>query len=132
LSVWALGVTVQDRQHDSHFAIRTISAFAVAIFAIALLSGTTAPSFAQNSGKSARKVVVSVKPEYPETLKFAQIGGLVRLAATVQANGTVTQVEIRGGNPILAEKAQAAVMKWKYAPGPTQTVEEISVSFSPH
>jgi TonB family protein len=121
---------VQDRQRDSHFAIRTISAFAIALFAVALLSGATA--FAQNSGKSARKVVVSVKPEYPETLKFAQIGGLVRLAATVQANGTVTQVEIRGGNPILAEKAQAAVMKWKYAPGPTQTVEEISVSFSPH
>jgi TonB family protein len=123
---------VQERQRDSHFAIRTISAFAIALFAVALLSGTTVPSFAQNSGKSARKVVVSVKPEYPETLKFAQIGGLVRLSATVQANGTVSQVEVRGGNPILAEKAQAAVMKWKYAPGPTQTVEEISVSFSPH
>jgi TonB family protein len=126
-----VGVSVQDRQHDRHFATRAISAFAIALFAVALLvSGTTA--FAQNSGKSTRKVVVSVKPEYPETLKFAQIGGLVRLAATVQANGTVSQVEVRGGNPILAEKAQAAVMKWKYAPGPTQTIEEISVSFSPH
>ncbi len=121
---------MQDRHRNSHFAIRSRSAFAIALVAVGLLSGSAA--FAQNSGKSARKVVVSVKPEYPETLKFAQIGGLVRLAATVQANGTVSQVEVRGGNPILAEKAQAAVMKWKYAPGPTQTVEEISVSFSPH
>jgi TonB family protein len=90
-----------------------------------------APSSAQRA-KSGRKVVVTVKPEYPETLRFAQIGGLVRLTATVLADGTVTQVEIRGGNPILAEKAQAAVMKWKFAPGPSQTLEEVSLSFSPH
>src|SRR5262249_48056978 len=79
-----------------------------------------------------RKVMVRVAPEYPETLRIAQIGGLVRLSATVQPNGNVTQVEVRGGNPILAEKAQRAVLKWKYAPGPTQTVEEVSLSFSPH
>jgi TonB family protein len=81
---------------------------------------------------SHRKVVVRIAPEYPETLRIAQIGGLVRLSATVQPNGTVTQVDIRGGNPILAEKAQQAVMKWKYAPAGAQTVEEVSLSFSPH
>jgi TonB family protein len=86
--------------------------------------------FAQET--SHRKVVVRVNPEYPETLRIAQIGGLVRLSATVQPNGTVTQVDIRGGNPILAEKAQQAVMKWKYAPAASQTVEEVSLSFSPH
>ncbi len=63
---------------------------------------------------------------------MAQIGGLVRLSATVQPNGTVTQVEVRGGNPILAESAQAAVMKWKFAAGPNQTTEEVTLSFSPH
>jgi TonB family protein len=65
-------------------------------------------------------------------LRVAQIGGAVRLSATVLPNGTVTQVEVRGGNPILAEKAQKAVMKWKYAPAATQTVEEVGLSFSPH
>jgi TonB family protein len=79
-----------------------------------------------------RKVLVRVAPEYPETLRLAQIGGLVRLSATVLANGTVTQVEVRGGNPILAERAQKAVMKWKYSPAAAQTVEEVSLSFSPH
>jgi len=85
------------------------------------------------SGQTAhRKVMIRVAPDYPETLRIAQIGGLVRLSATVQPDGKVTQVEVRGGNPILAEKAQQAVMKWKYAPGPNQTVEEVSLSFSPH
>ena len=98
---------------------------------LALVAGFGTHSPAQSAAKT-RKVIQTVKPEYPPTLKVAQIGGLVRLSATVQPNGTVTQVEIRGGNPILAEKAQAAVMKWKYAPAPTQTVEEVALSFSPH
>jgi TonB family protein len=79
-----------------------------------------------------RKILSRVNPEYPDTLRMAQIGGLVRLNVTVSPGGTVTQAEVRGGNPILAEKAQQAVMKWKFAPGPAQTVEEIRISFSPH
>lgn len=79
-----------------------------------------------------RKIVARVNPEYPDTLRMAQIGGLVRLSVTVSPNGNVTQVEVRGGNPILAEKAQQAMMKWKFAPGPSQTVEDIRISFSPH
>jgi len=82
--------------------------------------------------KSGRKIIASVKPEYPVALERAQIGGLVRLSATVLPNGTVSKVQIRGGNPILAESAAAAVMKWKYAPGPVETSEEVSVSFTPH
>jgi TonB family protein len=79
-----------------------------------------------------RKILVRVNPEYPETLRMAQIGGLVRLGVTVTANGNVTQAQVRGGNPILAEKAQQAVMKWKFAPGPSQTIEDVRISFSPH
>lgn len=88
--------------------------------------------FAQKAQKSDRAVITTVKPEYPAALQHAQIGGLVRLSATVLANGTVSKVQIRGGNPILADCAVAAVMKWKYAPAPNSTTEEISLSFSPH
>jgi TonB family protein len=87
---------------------------------------------AQRSTSPARKILTTVKPDYPPLLKHEQIGGLVRLAATVLPDGTVSKVEIRGGNPILAESAVAAVMKWKYAPAGSQTVEEVSLSFSPH
>jgi TonB family protein len=87
---------------------------------------------AQKTEQPARRVLTTVKPEYPALLKHQQIGGLVRLVATVLPNGTVSKVEIRGGNPILAECAVAAVMKWKYAPAASQTFEEVSLSFSPH
>jgi TonB family protein len=87
---------------------------------------------AQKAAKSGRPVIFTVTPEYPETLQHAKIGGVVRLSVTVLASGTVAKVQIRGGNPILAESAVAAVTKWKYAPGPVETNEEISLSFSPH
>ena len=90
------------------------------------------PVLAQKAAKSSRKVVSSVKPEYPELLRHQQIGGLVRLDATVLPDGTVSKVEVRGGNPILAESAAAAVMKWKYAPAASQTTEEVTFTFDPH
>ncbi len=100
---------------------------------LALLITAFAPaSQAQRVSLSDRKVLVSSKPEYPEILKRAQVGGLVRLKATVLANGTVSKVDVLGGNPILAENAVTAVMKWKFAPAASQTVESIDLSFSPH
>ena len=103
------------------------------ILALLLFTGVglTARVCAQDAATH-RKVLVRVAPEYPDTLRIAQIGGIVRLSATVKPDGTVAQVEIRGGNPILAERAQKAVMKWKYAPAPAQTVEEVGLSFTPH
>ncbi len=102
------------------------------VFLLTLFVAVGSSSFLNAQEPGHRKIVVRVNPEYPDTLRLAQIGGLVRLNATVSANGTVTQVEVRGGNPILAEKAQQAVMKWKFAPAASQTVEEIRLSFSPH
>jgi len=107
--------------------------FPFAVLTLALLVTTlVAASPGQSGTKGHRKLVVTVKPEYPIALRSAQIGGLVRLSATVLANGTVSKVEVRGGNPVLAECASAAVMKWKYAPASSETSEEISLSFNPH
>jgi TonB family protein len=105
---------------------------AFSTLALCLTTVLVPSSLAQKTPKSDRRVAVTVKPEYPELLKHAQVGGLVRLKATVLPNGTVTTVEVLGGNPILAEKAVAAVMKWKFVPAPAQTVEEVSLSFTPH
>ncbi len=82
-------------------------------------------------GKNARKVVTTVKPEYPPTLRRAGIGGTVRLHATVMPNGNVSKVEIIGGNPILAESAAKAVMQWKYVPADWKTNAEVEFVFHP-
>ena len=72
------------------------------------------------------------QPEYPAVLKSGHFEGKVRLEATVLPNGSVTKVETKGGNPMLAQYAVEAVMKWKFAPGPAQTVEEVSFNFNNH
>jgi TonB family protein len=96
------------------------------------LSATSHELSAQTSIKSGRKVVTEIPPEYPSYLKSIHIEGQVRLDVIVLADGKVSKVEIRGGNPILAENAAKAVMKWKYVPADKETVEEVKFNFSSH
>jgi len=102
------------------------------MLALCLTTAFVPGSLAQKTPKSERKVIVIAKPDYPDILRRAQVGGIVRLKATVLPNGTVSNVEVLGGNPILAENAASAVKKWKYAPAATQTTEDVSLSFTPH
>lgn len=72
-----------------------------------------------------------IEPDYPYILRNGHFEGQVRLEATVLPNGNVSKVEPRGGNPMLSQYAAQAVMHWKYAPGPAQTLEEVVFSFNP-
>jgi TonB family protein len=81
--------------------------------------------------KPHRRVVRTSEPDYPNIVKHAHIGGLVRLNVTVLASGGVAKVEIVGGNPIFAESATKAVLKWRYAPAASQTKEEVQINFTP-
>jgi TonB family protein len=84
---------------------------------------------AQKADRPSRKVISTVKPGYPQTLKNLHIEGLVRLKATVLANGSVGDIQVIGGNPILVENAVKAVKNWKYAPASSQTEEEVVLNF---
>jgi TonB family protein len=75
--------------------------------------------------------VQNVKPEYPESLRAAHVGGLVRLNVTVSPNGNVTRIDLIGGNAIFSESAIKAVMKWKYAPAASETTDEVQIRFNP-
>ena len=97
-----------------------------------LTSGSVSQGFAQSTAKVRRKVLVMVEPEYPAVLKNGHFEGQVRLEATVLPEGKVSKVEIKGGNPMLSQYASQAVAKWKYVPGPVQTVEEVVFNFNPN
>jgi len=103
--------------------------FASAALALCLTSAFVPASLAQKTVKVARKVVTEIKPAYPTTLKNLHIEGLVRLTVTVLPSGNVADINVRGGNPILVENAVKAVKNWKYAPGPSQTEEEVVLNF---
>ena len=99
-----------------------------AVFCLAL--GLVPMLRAQSVEHSGRKVIRSQKPDYPPILKNSRIGGTVRLNANVLASGTVANVQVLGGNPILAESAVRAVMKWKYVPGASASNEIITFDFN--
>jgi len=80
---------------------------------------------------SERKLLTRVEPEYPETLQRLQIGGTVRLGLTIAPKGSVEDVHVLGGNPILAEAAVKAVKQWIYTPSASRTNTEVSIPFDP-
>ncbi len=100
----------------------------VAVLLSLVLGGASSIS-AQNAPKVHRKVMVSVQPQYPAILQKGRFEGQVRLEATVQPNGNVSRVVVKGGNPMLCQYASEAVMRWKYVPGPSQTVEDVVFNF---
>ena len=106
----------------------TLTILALLVFCLAL--GSVPAVRAQSWEHSGRKVIRTQRPDYPAILKNAKIGGVVRLNANVLANGTVAHVHILGGNPILAESAVNAVMKWKYAPAASASNELVIFDFN--
>ena len=84
------------------------------------------------SSNTERKLIARAEPVYPLELQRHSIGGTVRLRITITPKGDVKDVQILGGNPILADCAVAAVGKWRYAAASSQTSAEISIPFNPH
>jgi TonB family protein len=106
----------------------SLASLALLVFCLAL--GSVPAVRAQSEEHSGRKVIRTQKPDYPAALKNARIGGIVRLRARVLANGTVANIDVLGGNPILAESAVKAVMTWKYAPAASPSNEIVTLDFS--
>ena len=76
-----------------------------------------------------------VDPKYPELAKSQHIQGAVVLEAQVLGDGTVGNVAVLRGDPLLAEAASSAVKQWKYQPysvkgRPVERQERITVKFS--
>ena len=107
---------------DRHFALT-----ALLLLALPVQPGDV---LAQAPGKNARKVLVRVEPEYPDFFRSGHFEARVIAEATVLPNGSVSSVEIKGGNPMFAKFATNALMKWKYAPGSAQTAEQVIFHFS--
>lgn len=79
--------------------------------------------------ESSRSIAFRVLPEYPKLATTLNLAGAVQLQALVRADGTVKQVKVIGGHPVLAEAAAAAIMRWRYEVGPRETTESVKISF---
>ncbi len=77
-----------------------------------------------------RAVKSRVAPVYPEIAKRMRIAGEVKIQATVDADGKVTDAKAISGNHILSTAAEDAVRKWKFQPGSGVAVVNVEINFS--
>src|ERR1700751_573234 len=69
-----------------------------------------------SEGVMAAMLVNRVEPQYPAIAREAHISGVVHLYAIIGKDGTVRELQIVDGNPLLARAAKAAVQNWRYQP----------------
>ena len=77
------------------------------------LPGLSAPV---SQGVSGGQLVHRVPPVYPAQARLQRLEGTVVLAATVMEDGTVRDVKVVEGPPVLAQSAVDAVKYWRYKP----------------
>ena len=82
----------------------------------------------------AAMLVNHVDPQYPPIARAAHISGVVHLHAIIGKDGTVRELQIVDGNPLLAQAAKAAVQNWRYRPTrlngePVEVETYIAVNF---
>jgi len=75
-----------------------------------------------------------VNPPYPELAKRARISGSVKLEGIIAKDGTVQQLKVISGHPLLVPAALEAVRQWRYRPTllngePVEVITPIDVNF---
>ena len=81
------------------------------------------------------KVVFGPKPEYPPLAKMARIQGTVRLDAVISKDGSIQNLKVISGHPLLVRAALETVQRWRYQPtllngDAVEVATEIDVNFT--
>jgi protein TonB len=76
-----------------------------------------------------------VKPTYPPLARQARIQGQVVLAAVISKNGSIENLRVMSGHPMLTQSALDAVRQWRYKPyilngEPVEVETTITVNFT--
>ena len=69
-----------------------------------------------SSGVQAAKAVHKPEAVYPPLAKQARIQGTVRLEAVIAADGSIQNLRVIEGHPLLVQSALGAVQQWRYQP----------------
>ncbi|HXA52714.1 MAG TPA: M56 family metallopeptidase [Candidatus Acidoferrum sp.] len=81
------------------------------------------------------KLVSQPKPAYPPLAKQARISGTVKLGVVIAADGTMRDIGVISGHPLLIPAALEAVRLWRYSPTllngePVEVATQIDVNFT--
>ena len=64
----------------------------------------------------AAKLIRQVQPIYPALARQIRVQGVVTLEAIIARDGTIQQLRVLHGHPLLAPSAVQAVQQWMYSP----------------
>jgi len=95
----------------------------------ALLAAANAERGSSNAPGDSRRLKVSTPAEYPEIAKRMNIKGVVQLEVLVARDGSVKEVTVIGGHPLLTDAVVKAVKGWQYEPAAKESRELVRVVF---
>ena len=89
----------------------------------------------QGGNVQAALLVNKVQPVYPPLARQTRISGTVRLHAIISKSGTIQELTVISGHPLLVRAALDAVQQWRYRPTllngePVEVDTTIDVIFS--
>ena len=88
-----------------------------------------------SSGVSSGLLIRKVSPTYPPLARQARIQGTVILQAQISKDGSIQNLQLISGHPMLAPAAIEAVKQWKYKPyllngEPVEVETTVQVNFT--
>ena len=83
----------------------------------------------------AANLLRQTRPVYPPLAKAARVQGTVKFEATIGKDGTIQNLHLISGPPLLVQAAQQAVAQWQYKPTllngePVEVLTTIDVNFT--
>jgi protein TonB len=79
-------------------------------------------------------LIFRVQPDYPSLARQVRVQGPVVLRAVISREGTIENLQVLSGHPMLVRAAVEAVRQWKYRPyllngEPVEVETEVKVNF---
>ena len=73
-------------------------------------------------------------PVYPAAAKAARVQGAVEFTSIISKEGTIENLKLVRGNPLLVNAARDALLQWRYRPTllngePVEVITDITVNF---
>lgn len=83
----------------------------------------------------AANLIRKITPQYPPLAKQARVQGTVKFQAIIGKDGTIQNLQLISGHPLLVPAATDAVKQWMYRPTllngePVEVVTQIDVNFT--